>query len=428
MSALPVLLLSLAAAIDLDAAARAFAEARAATAKDGGRLFGVSLDRPLLFVDPATRQAAGDRSGREGALRPEGGVFVGAVPKSIPLANTSVEWGGERWAMILWPLPEDARERVRLLVHESFHVAQKDLGLPAASPANSHLDALDGRLFLQLEWRALRAALLASGDARKSAARDALLFREHRAAVCGGNARAEERALEINEGLAEYAGVVLAGFGPPDVARRLDTAPGRFKTLARSFAYESGPAYGLLLDAEAGPSWRESLSSASDLGLLLGAALDLRTPEPDALSTEAERRLAAYDGAALRASESAREERRRERLSELRKRFVEGPVLIVSLTPATRFSFDPGSLESLDGAGTVYPTLEMSGEWGTLEVRRGGALIDSGWRHVSVPAPGAGDGGDGNVVAGDGYVLRLAAGWRLLDGERAGDRAVRRDS
>ena len=74
-------------------------------------------------------------------------------------------------------------------------------------------------------------------------------------------AAAAENALELNEGLAEYTGARL-GLRLPEqrlayatyaLARQLD-AP----SFVRSFAYASGPAYGLLLD-EALPDWRRGL-------------------------------------------------------------------------------------------------------------------------------------------------------------------------
>jgi hypothetical protein len=180
-----------------------------------------------------------------------------------------------------------------------------------------------------------------------------------------------------------------------------------------------------LLDGAAGPEWRRGLAATSDLGALLGQSLEVELPAGDELEALAEARASAYDGQALRAGEALREERRRARQHELRARFVDAPVLSVPLTPATRFSFDPGTLESLDGVGTVYPTLEMSGEWGTLVVESGGALIDAGWRHARVPVPQ--EGADPRVLAGEGYTLRLAEDWGLADGEREGDWTVRQD-
>lgn len=133
------------------------------------------------------------------------GVHSARLPEGVPAANTAVDWSGARWTMILWPLPDEPAERTRLLAHEMWHRVQNGLGLPASMPTNAHLDSEEGRIWLRLEWRALREALSGQGEPRRSAVADALLFRARRRSIFGA-AAAEERALELNEGLAEYTG------------------------------------------------------------------------------------------------------------------------------------------------------------------------------------------------------------------------------
>jgi hypothetical protein len=71
-------------------------------------------------------------------------------------------------------LGETSAERVALLAHESFHRVQPKLGLYVFGEENEHLDRPEGRLWLQLEWNALEAALATQGEERLAAARDAL--------------------------------------------------------------------------------------------------------------------------------------------------------------------------------------------------------------------------------------------------------------
>ena len=85
--------------------------------------------------------------------------------------------------MILWPLPTDRNQRLALMLHESFHRIQDSLGLPMSNPDNPHLDTLDGRYYLQLEYRALSAALQSEGVAQRQAAADAVAFRRQRRAL-----------------------------------------------------------------------------------------------------------------------------------------------------------------------------------------------------------------------------------------------------
>lgn len=233
-----------------------FQEAENICRADGGYLWGVSLCAPLLFVDPKTRFIVANEQDAEGSLTKQGNVFTGHLPERVNIANTAVDWSGTKWAMIKWPLPENKYERANLLAHESWHRIQDALKLPASMPANAHLDSPQGRLWLQLEWHALAAALTKRGGGRRVAIRNALVFRAYRRTLFPG-AEAEERALEMNEGLAEYTGAKLSG--RTDVAQRVAAQlkeAEKKETFVRSFAYASVPAYGILLDEASGAAWR----------------------------------------------------------------------------------------------------------------------------------------------------------------------------
>src|SRR5437868_4473659 len=108
----------------------AFRELEAMCARDAGRMWGRSLCGPTMFVDPKTREVIANEPPPAPTL-----------PNSIGIANTSVEWGGTLWTMIILPLPEGDYDRRVLLVHESFHRIQKDLGLFVGQEGgNAHLD------------------------------------------------------------------------------------------------------------------------------------------------------------------------------------------------------------------------------------------------------------------------------------------------
>src|SRR5262249_32294803 len=158
----------------------------------------------------------------------------------------------------------------------------------------------EGRYWLQLEWRALAAAL--QGD--KSAIDEALAFRAKRYSLFP-NAEAEERALEFREGLAEYTGTALAEPSLPGRVPHLlkMLRDGEKKpTFVRSFAYVSGPAW--------------------------GAIRETRHVEP---AGERPVHPEKYGGAELLASEKVREEKKQAMLRDFRVRFIDGPVLVLPL-------------------------------------------------------------------------------------------------
>jgi hypothetical protein len=102
-----------------------------------------------------------------------------------------------------------------------------------------------------------------------------------------GPARAVERIRELNDGLAEYTALRLVmGSG-----RALTEAVLERLAEAEQFERATGPAYCALLDERSG-RWRELVSGAADLGLLLREVWKLAPPLVSA--GEAERRAGQY--------------------------------------------------------------------------------------------------------------------------------------
>lgn len=399
-------------AIPLREARERFAEAAALCAADHGLTWGRALCGPMMVVDPASRAVVASQADAEGRLAAQGGVFVGVLPADANVANTSVTWAGVRWIQIRWPLPHDRARRAVLLMHESFHWLAAQLPiLGATSAGNAHLDAPDGRYYLQLEWRALAAALRATTEAeRRTAIGDALAFRQARRSAFPGSA-AEEDGLELDEGLAEYTGVVVGLRAPAarvDAALR-DLAHGaEVPSFVRSFAYATGPALGLLLDRYA-PGWRARIAQLPSLSDALAAAVAVPRPDLD-------RAAASHGGAALRAAEHARAAERDAAVRRYRARLVDGPVATLRFCHM-HIAFDPDTIQPIGAPGSAYPTLRVVDDWGVLEVT-GGALIKADWSAVVVPAPASASTG---TAAGDGWTLTLAPGWRLEPDERPGD-------
>ncbi len=410
-------------AIDTTLAAQYFQEARAICAKDKGLLWGVSLYGPMMFVDRNTRMIVANQSDVEGRLVKNGEVFVGRLPDEENIANTATYWAGVKWTMIIFPLPTDELDRARLMLHELFHRVQEELGFPLANPSNNHLDSLAGRYWLQMEWRALQRALTRQGEERRKAISDALIFRARRQEVFPQSARTEND-LELNEGLAEYTGVTLRGTTDAESVNFFTKQLKEFEsrpTFVRSFAYASGPAYGILLD-KANPNWRKSVKQERDMAAILAKALAIKTPE--GLQQKAEQSARKYDGDTLFATETERENNRKKRVAAYRARFVEGAVLTIPLTSEVRYGFNPNNLEVLDESNTVFPNVRVSDVWGILTVANGAILTrkDGQVVKVTVSAPA-------NLQAkplqGDGWTLELKDGWKLEAGERRGDYTIK---
>lgn len=350
-------------------------------------------------------------------LRRKGDLFTGQLPADIPPANTPLEWAGQRWTELLWPLPEDRLTREVMLAHEMFHRIQPALRLDAPDAANLQLDDARGRTLLLLEWRALAAALAGRGPARIAAIRDALAFRDERHRLFPGSA-ATEASLEIAEGVPEYTGDMI---GAPDPASARWRAIGRLAqpdltlSFVRAFAYLSGPPSGMLLDQRA-PGWRKRLTKTSDLGAMLAATL------PPAAPVSATARAAAYGAAAIRDEEADRAAAIAATVAHYRALLVAGPTLTLPNAGHFSFNFNPSTLVSLGGDGAVYPTFRASDAWGKLVVT-GGVLVTTNFSKATLAAP---ESTQGSHLSGPGWTLELAPGWQVAPGARPGDLILRR--
>lgn len=405
-----------------DDAKKYFQEARRLCERDGGTLWGKPLCGPILLVDANSRDVFADQPDREHQLQSRDGLFVGKLPANVNVANTATEWAGVKWTMLMLPLPADSQRRAVLLAHEMWHRLQDELGFPSSSAANKHLDTRDGRYWLQLEWRALAAALTSKGDAQRTAILDAEVFRAQRHTLFSAGAP-DERSMEMHEGLAEYTGVRLAASDPRQFAAttNLKEAPEK-QTFVRSFAYATGPAYGLLLD-EASPAWRKTLRASDDLGALLLTASKAALPSD--LAAAAKRRAAVYDdGGALSRKEDRRELDRREREKTYLARLVDGPVMVIPLRKMN-MQFDPRNVVPLGEHGMIYPAIRVVDVWGVLEVKSGGALISSDFSKIAVSAPTS---PGGQQIKGDGWTLDLDANWLIEPAQRSASYAIRESS
>ena len=396
-----------------------FADAQVVSARDDGRLWGMPLYGRMLLVIPASRAVIANQPDPQHLLRPEDGVYVGTLPEDVVLSDAPTKWEGVSWTQLRLPaLPGDALTRSITLAHEMFHRIQPQLHLAANATANPQLDTEQGRLWLRLEWRALAAALIESGDAQARAIRDALAFRSHRHALFSGSA-ATEAAMEIVEGTAQYTGIAAAERDA--AAARWHTAadllhPDTASSFSRISAFMSGPAYGLLLD-ERMPGWRKTLNEHSDLGAMLASTLHGNAKE------SAESRAAAYGASGLRVVLADRTAREKAMQAHYRSTLVDGPTL--ALTALGRFSFNPSTAVSLGADGIVYRTFHAIARWGALDVQEGGVLVAPDFSRAALPVPVA---IKGPHLEGKGWTIDLAPGWSVAPAAKSGSYVLQQES
>src|SRR5215471_13187150 len=382
-----------------------FEEATKLCERDAGRLWGVSLCGPMVIFDQAT--------GTRATSQPEP---QGQPPRFPGIADGPVSWGGLRWfSFPLYMLADKADDvRQQMMLHGLFHRIQGELGFAPSNGFNEHLDTLEGRVWMQLEWRALRRALESSGSDRAEAIADALAFRRERRRLFPGAADNERRD-EIAEGLPSYTEVAAWANSPADAHRAAAPPASIDVSIVGAFPYTSGRAYGVLLD-DLLPGWRRQVRATSDLGDMLTTANN-RT-----LTANLAVAAARYDAATLRTAEEARDRERQVRVAELRRRFIDGPVLTMP-APGRGTSDSTGAI-GIPGAGTVYfHEFTLSAQWGSLKANSG-VLRSADGSTLSVPVTGS---MEGTNLQGDGWSVTLNSGWVVRPAARPGSFTIVRE-
>ena len=403
-------------AIDATLAEQYIQEYQQACASPQWQIWSESLCGPILLADPVSRQAVASHQGEDQVFKKKGSVFLGSLPEEVTIANTAKEWQGIRWTMLQWPVPKIKNRRLALMAHEATHRIQPKLGLKVQEGDNTHLNELMPRYWLIMELKALSAAISVPEAQVDEHIRNALLFREKRYQI-KPEAFETERLLELNEGLAEYTGfkAVKKDALLPALKYRISDYenPG---SLERSFAYYTGPLYGLLMDRKH-PSWRKAVKSDFSFYKSLSQLID-RTKQ--GLQENLKQAITAYDGETVQLVLESNQKRLVIKLQAFNHFFTERPVLELPLQ-AMQMRFDPNAVYSLRDLGTVYVPLTVVDSWGKIQVNNFGGLIDQNFQMMRVRGlKSININQEGSLITSDDWVLELAEGWRFEEIKEAG--------
>lgn len=284
---------------------RIFDETKEFCDKDNGFLWGRTLDVPILLVDKANNKIYSNQNSTKLDLTSHNDIFSGELPNFIEVVKGPAKIGNKTWAIIPLPLPKDKIERQCIILHEAFHCLQPELDLKPKPYTNSHMDEMDARFWLKLEWKALEYALQSDGENRIQAITDAICFRNYRRSLYS-NCDGCENRFEIHEGMAEYTAQKICRSDEEiklllkDKLKEMWESP----SFVNCFAYVTGPAYAFLLD-NSELDWRTHLGTRDDIAILVQSAYEISLPFDPYL--EAEERSVLYSGAQIMGEELDRE-------------------------------------------------------------------------------------------------------------------------
>jgi hypothetical protein len=388
---------------------------------DNGKLWGENLYGPVMYVDTRSRAIYTNVADRENILKAREGIFTGVLPKERIITNNVIEFGGVKYAMVPLPETEDRYRMVTRTVHSLFHCYQERHVLKPSTFSTRHLNDRNARLYLKLEWKALTYALGSSGETRRQAIRDALVFRGARRELFP-EAITDENRFENYEGLTTFTYTKLCTSGPEELKERILEYLERIyqnNSYVWGYGFVHGALYATLLN-DMDFDFKQIQQSDFDLGKAVLEAYGVTLPE---VCRDVAGSLAMnYDIQSIREEESKREAMIDENKHRIVNTFIEKPVVTLTLE-SPNFSFEPEDINYLDTLGTLYQKLRVSDNWGRLAVHEGGALITNDLHMLRVSAKDIVL--DKNHISGSGWDLVLNDGWNVTPGDNGSFRVTR---
>lgn len=392
-----------------------FSEIEQACIRDAGNLWGHNLYGPLMFVDRTSRKITANQPDREGLLKLKDGVYTGFYPTENIINTTTINFGGTPFGLAPLPAEED-NYRIRIRgIHALFHSFQQEKGIDPRSFNIVIMDEKEARLWMKLEWKALRKAIITEGEEQTLAIRDALIFR-------GSNRESYtrysllENNFETYEGLATFTYLLMGSDSPDEFRARLLEYLDRiysFQSYARSYGAIHGALYATLLHYK-GFDFKSLSPDTADLGSLVKMQYQIELPEKC-------RDVAGSIALHYNINEIYREEDQRlleikERLNDRVSIFTEKPVVLLELESPS-FDFEPEDITYLDTLGTLYHGLRVSDNWGKLTVDEGDCLVSNNYKYIRITARGMKE--DRNHIYGEGWQMILGDGWEVAKSEQS---------
>ena len=377
---------------------------------DNGKLWGKNLYGPLMFIDRTSRLIIANGPDEEGILKLSNGIYTGTYPKDMLISNTPQYFGGVLFAVAPLPPEENEYNIKTIALHSLFHRFQEMKGLRSAGYNTNNMDEKQARLWIKLEWKALRKAIISEGAERNIALRDALIFRGANRELYQNDAD-DENHFENYEGLSTFTYTLLCTTSCEEFRNRLFENLDRIyemQSYARSYGFIHGALYATLLH-EKGFDFRIINTPNFDLG---SAAKDLYSIELPEFCRDVAGSIAInYDITSINEEEEKRLAEIREGLNKQVSIFTEKPVVFFQLE-SPYFDFEPENVHSLDTLGILYNSIRVSDSWGKLTVEKEGCLISNNFKNLRISAKGFKK--ERNRITGDDWNLILNDDWEII--------------
>jgi hypothetical protein len=379
--------------------------------RDSGKLWGKNLFGPVMFVDRTSRDVIANQPDKEGLLKPKDGVYTGLYPREKIIVNTADIYGGTLFGLAPLPVEEDDYRITTRAIHCLFHRFQQTVGINSENFNVTIMDEKEPRIWIKLEWKALKKAISTENGEQLLAIRDALIFR-------GSNRESYpkyagmENQFETYEGLATFTSIYLISQSPEEFKKRLFETLDRFysfQSYSRSYGIIHGALYATLLHNK-GFDFTTLTTDTADLGRMVQELYHVELPTvcrdvAGSISLN-------YNINDIYKEEETRLQDIKKRINDQVSTFTEKPVVFMELE-SPYFDFEPEDVHFLDTLGTLYNTIRVSDNWGKLTVDKGGCLVSNNYKNLRITAKGLKI--DKNHISGDGWHLVLNDTWEIKE-------------
>lgn len=378
--------------------------------RDDGKLWGENLYGPIMLVDRSSRRIIANRPDSEGILKARENIYTGLYPKEMVINIRAVEFGGSRFALVPISSQDDESMILPLAISGLYRLFHESKGYESSDFNTSIMDEKNARIWLKLEWKALRKALETEGPQKRLAIRDALIFRGANHETYP-NYIADGISFENHAGLTFFTGNILSTDSPEEYKQRLFESLERiyfFPSYARSYGAIHGALYATLL-WQKGYDFALINSENADLAGIVKEQYNIQCPE---VCRDVAGSIAVnYELETILEEETVRDEAINEWIHRRISKYVERPVVVLELE-SPYFDFEQEDIRPLDTLGTIYNKIRISDNWGKLTVDKGGCLLSNNLRFVRITAKGYKE--DRNRIEGEGWNLILNNGWQIL--------------
>jgi hypothetical protein len=363
-----------------------------------------------MYIDRGSRKIIANQPDKEGLLKGKDGIYTGTYPRELLISNNSVQYGGTLFAIAPLPAEEDEYTIISRAVHGLFHCFQESIGWTSSGYNTSNMDEKNARLWIKLEWKALKKAINSEGPEQHLAIRDALVFkgsyREQYPLYVSDGIR-----FENFEGLAAFTYIMLTTESPGQNRDRLIEYLDRIYSrpvFSRSYGAVTGALYANLLYIK-GYDFKNIRTENVDLAGEVKKIYEIQLPE---VCRDVAGSLALnYEIGVIQDEEAAREAEIRERIHRQISTFTEKPVVFLALE-SPYFDFEDSDIHPMDTLGILYSALRVSDNWGKLTVENGGCLVSNNLKYLRITSKGYK--ADKNRIEGEGWHLVLNSGWALV--------------